>query len=230
MARESETLWDNTMQPLETLEISASTNPTASVIWLHGLGADGHDFEPVVHELNLPEIRFILPHAPYRAVTLNSGYEMRAWYDLYGLEAGSPQDDAGIRATQQQIEALIANEKVRGIDAERVVLAGFSQGGAIALHTALRHPQKLAGVLGLSTYLPLKNSLAAEASSANAGLPVFLAHGTYDSVISLTIAEASAELIRRQGYPVSWREYPMAHSLCMEEINDIRGFLQSTLN
>ena len=217
------------MHPLETLEISASQNPHGTVIWLHGLGADGHDFAPVVQELNLPEIRFILPHAPLRPVTLNNGYRMRAWYDLYGLDAGSPQDDAGIRLTQRHIEALIANEEARGINSSRVVLAGFSQGGAMALHTALRYSQKLAGVMGLSTYLPLKDRLAAEAHQQNRDLPVFLAHGTYDSVITLALAEASANVICEQGYTVSWHEYPMAHSVCMEEINDIRDFLQSAL-
>ena len=218
------------MQPLETLEISASQNPHGTVIWLHGLGADGHDFAPVIQELNLPKIRFILPHAPLRSVTLNNGYRMPAWYDLHGLDAGSPQDDTGIRLTQRQIEALIVNEAARGISAGRIVLAGFSQGGAVALHTALRYPQKVAGVMGLSTYLPLKDTLSAEAHQQNLDLPVFLAHGTYDSVISLTLAQASADLIRQQGYPVSWHEYPMAHSVCMEEIDDIRDFLQSTLN
>lgn len=218
------------MQPLETLEICASQNPAGSVIWLHGLGADGYDFEPVVQELDLPELRFILPHAPYRPVTLNSGYEMRAWYDIYGLDAGSPQDEAGIRLTQLQIETLIDHERARGIPAERIVLAGFSQGGAVALHTALRQPQRLAGVMGLSTYLPLKNSLASEADPANADLPVFLAHGTYDNVITLALAEGSALLLRQLGYPVNWHEYPMAHSVCVEEIDDIRDFLRTVLD
>ena len=218
------------MQALETLEISASENPFGSVIWLHGLGADGYDFEPVVQELDLPELRFILPHAPYRPVTLNNGYQMRAWYDIYGLDAGSPQDDAGIRATQRQIEALISSELARGIPAERLVLAGFSQGGAVALHTALRHPQRLAGVMGLSTYLPLKNSLASEATPANADLPVFMAHGTYDDIITLALAESSAALMSELGYPISWHEYPMAHSVCMEEIDDIRDFLRTVLD
>jgi phospholipase/carboxylesterase len=218
------------MQSLETLEICTSKNPSGSVIWLHGLGADGHDFEPVVYELGLPQYRFILPHAPYRPVTINNSYSMRAWYDLYGLEAGSPQDADSIRATQRQIEALIEGETARGMIADRIVLAGFSQGGAIALHTALRHPQRLAGVMGLSTYLPLKDSLATEASAANGELPVFLAHGTYDNVISLALAEASAGFIRELGYPVTWHEYPMAHSVCMEEIKDIRDFLQAALN
>ena len=217
------------MQALETLEISASETPSGSVIWLHGLGADGYDFEPVVQELDLPELRFILPHAPYRPVTLNNGYQMRAWYDIYGLDAGSPQDDAGIRATQRQIEALISSELARGIPAERLVLAGFSQGGAVALHTALRHPQRLAGVMGLSTYLPLKNSLASEATPANADLPVFMAHGTYDDIITLALAESSAALMSELGYPISWHEYPIAHSVCMEEIDDIRNFLRTVL-
>jgi phospholipase/carboxylesterase len=218
------------MQLLETLEISTSQNPHSTVIWLHGLGADGHDFEPVVQQLDLPSIRFILPHAPYRSVSLNNGYTMRAWYDLYGLEADSPQDDMGIRESQSQIEALIKNEQARGIAAERIVLAGFSQGGAIALHTALRHSQRLAGVMGLSTYLPLKNSLATGAHAANRGIPVFMAHGTYDNVISLASAEASVAWMRQHGYEVSWHEYPMAHSVCMEEMDDIRSFLRFALD
>lgn len=217
------------MQLLETLEISTSQNPQSAVIWLHGLGADGYDFEPVVEALNLPAVRFILPHAPLRPVTLNNGYTMRAWYDLYGLEAGSPQDNAGIRETQGQIEALIENEEARGIAPERIVLAGFSQGGAIALHTALRYPKRLAGVMGLSTYLPLRDSLIAEAHATNRDIPIFMAHGIHDTVISLPLAEASAAFIRQHGYEVSWREYPMAHSVCMEEIDDIRNFLRALL-
>lgn len=217
------------MQLLETLEIPTSQNPQSAVIWLHGLGADGYDFEPVVEALNLPAVRFILPHAPHRPVTLNNGYIMRAWYDLYGLEAGSPQDNAGIRETQGQIEALIENEEARGIAPERIVLAGFSQGGAIALHTALRYPKRLAGVMGLSTYLPLRDSLIAEAHATNRDIPIFMAHGIHDNVISLPLAEASAAFIRQHGYEVSWREYPMAHSVCMEEIDDIRNFLRALL-
>ncbi|MDP2248021.1 MAG: alpha/beta fold hydrolase [Nitrosomonadales bacterium] len=214
---------------LETLELSSNDKKDASIIWLHGLGADGYDFEPVVAALDLPGVRFILPHAPYRAVTINNGYEMRAWYDLYGLTLDSQQDEAGIRQSQAEIEALIATEKARGIDTSRIVLAGFSQGGAIALHTALRHDERLAGVLALSTYLPLKSHLIVEASKANRDLPIFMAHGSFDTVITPEIAKVSARLLAQQDYPLTWNEYPMAHSVCNEEIADIRLFLQSIL-
>jgi len=223
------------MRDLEAIEIPPSTNTIsvsnidASVIWMHGLGADGHDFEPVIAELNITNTRFILPHAPYRPVSINNGYEMRAWYDIFGLGIDSPQDETGIRATQLQIEALISKELARGIPSQRIVLAGFSQGGAIALHTAARYPLQLAGVLALSTYLPLKPLLAAEANIANQRLPIFMAHGTFDSVITLDVCKVSADLLRQQGYALSWHEYPMAHSLCMEEIDDIRAFLKKIL-
>lgn len=217
------------MQALETLEISASNAISASVIWLHGLGADGHDFAPVVHQLALPDIRFILPHAPTRPVTLNGGYMMPAWYDIFGLEAGSKQDENGIRASQAQIEALIAREQERGIPAERIVLAGFSQGGAIALHTALRHPHALAGVLALSTYLPLMAQLPSEAHPANQHLPIFMAHGTFDNVISIEVCQISVKWLKQHNYAVTWREYSMVHSVCAEEIADIRNFLRTVL-
>lgn len=215
---------------LETLEITTGKTIDASIIWLHGLGADGHDFEPIAAALNLPNTRFIFPHAPYRSVTLNNGYEMRAWYDLYGLSLDSQQDEAGIRQSQSEIEALISAEASRGIRTERIVLAGFSQGGAIALHTALRYPQKLAGVLALSTYLPLKSILAKEAHQANHEIPIFMAHGSFDNVIAPAIAQASAQTLMQNGYQPLWHEYPMAHSVCDEEISDIRLFLQSILN
>lgn len=217
------------MDLLETLEICGSQTPDSAVIWLHGLGADGHDFETVVDELRLPSVRFILPHAPYRPVTINSGYTMRAWFDLYGLEAGSPQDEGGIRNAQTQIEALIERERQRGIDSGRIILAGFSQGGAIVLHTALRHAERLGGVLGLSTYLPLKSALAAEAHPSNLDLPIFMAHGTFDNVISLELAEASTAFLRQHGYQIEWHEYAMPHSVCLEEIADIRGFIHRAL-
>jgi phospholipase/carboxylesterase len=216
-------------QLLDALEICSSKNPDGTVIWLHGLGADGYDFEPVVQELRLPSIRFILPHAPARPITINNGYSMPGWYDLYGLEAGCPQDEPGIRETQSRIEALIEKEVARGITPDRIVLAGFSQGGAVALHTALRYPHRLAGVMGLSTYLPLKSSLAGEAQDANRDLPVFITHGTFDNVIALDLAQASADCLRQHGYSVTWHEYSMAHSVCMEEIADIRDFLQTVL-
>jgi phospholipase/carboxylesterase len=215
---------------LETLEITTGKAIDASIIWMHGLGADGYDFEPIAAALNLPDIRFIFPHAPYRNVTLNNGYEMRAWYDLYGLSLDSQQDEAGIRQSQSGIEDLISAEASRGVRTERIVLAGFSQGGAIALHTALRHPQKLAGVLALSTYLPLKSILTKEAHPANHEIPIFMAHGSFDSVIAPAIAQASAQTLVQNGYQPSWHEYPMAHSVCDEEIFDIRLFLQSILN
>ena len=217
------------MTALQTLEIATDNNITASVIWLHGLGADGHDFVPVVEQLDLPHVRFVLPHAPQRPVTLNGGYVMPAWYDLLGLEVGASQDEAGIRAMQRQIEALIAHEQARGIAADRIVLAGFSQGGAMALHTALRYPLRLAGVLALSTYLPLQASLEAERHAANAGLPIFVAHGIEDSVISLAIGQLTAKALAQYHYDLTYREYPMAHSLCMEEIDDIRDFLRKVL-
>jgi phospholipase/carboxylesterase len=214
---------------LETLELCSTDEIDASIIWLHGLGADGYDFEPIVAALDLPKVRFILPHAPYRAVTINNGYEMRAWYDLYGLTLESQQDELGIRQSQIEIEALIAAEKVRGVDARRIVLAGFSQGGAIALHTALRHEERLAGVLALSTYLPLKSHLLDEAHAANRDVPIFMAHGSFDTVITLEIARVSAQLLTQNDYPLAWHEYPMAHSVSNEEITDIRLFLQSIL-
>jgi phospholipase/carboxylesterase len=214
---------------LETLELCSTDEIDASIIWLHGLGADGHDFQPVVAALDLPGVRFILPHAPYRAVSINNGYEMRAWYDLYGLTLDSRQDEAGIRQSQTEIETLIAAEKARGIDASRIVLAGFSQGGAIALHTALRHEERLAGVLALSTYLPLRSHLTEEVHASNRDVPIFMAHGSFDTVITLEIARISAQSLTQNDYPLTWHEYPMAHSVCNEEIADIRLFLQSIL-
>lgn len=219
------------MPNLETLELSPnSTNIDASIIWMHGLGADGHDFESVVEELNIPDTRFILPHAPYRAVSINNGYQMRAWYDIFGLELNSQQDEVGIRESQSQIETLITKEMARGVPANHIVLAGFSQGGAIALHTAIRQPRRLAGVLALSTYLPLKPRLEPEMNPANAHLPIFMAHGTFDNVISLEVSKVSAALLKQHEFALSWHEYPMAHSLCMEEIADIRSYLESILN
>src|SRR5664279_433094 len=192
------------MQTLKTLEISGAGTIDSSVIWLHGLGADGHDFEPIAHELNLPNTRFILPHAAYRSVTINNGHVMRAWYDLFDLGSGSEQDEEGIRQAQLQIEALITQEQARSIAPNRIVLAGFSQGGAIALHTALRYPRRLAGLLALSTYLPLKSKLAQEAHEANRQLPIFMAHGSFDEVISLDMFKASFNVLNQQGYAVEW--------------------------
>ena len=211
------------------IEISMSATPSASVIWLHGLGADGNDFEPVVKMLNLPHVRFILPHAAFKKVTANNGYEMRAWYDVFGFAPGSREDAAGVHASQAYIEALISKEVARGIPAKRIVLAGFSQGGAVVLHTALRHQQALAGVLALSTYLPLKASLGLEKSAQNQAIPIFMAHGSFDEVISLDTCRVSFEVLQTQHYNIQWHEYAMAHSVNQEEIDDIRAFLLQVL-
>ncbi len=213
---------------LENISLNAQ-NSKATVIWMHGLGADGHDFESVVHMLNLPHIRFILPHAPFLPVTLNNGYEMRAWYDIFGLQPDSPQDEAGIKAMQQTINAMIEDEISKGIPASRILLAGFSQGGAIALHTATRFNQPLAGVLALSTYLPLKNILTSEQHPANHKIPIWMAHGLSDNVIALSTAEASRQALEDAGYSVEWHEYDMPHSVCEKEIDDIRSFLLRVL-
>lgn len=211
------------------IEISTSATPSASVIWLHGLGADGNDFEPVVKMLNLPLVRFILPHAAFKKVTANNGYEMRAWYDVFGFAPGSREDESGVRESQVYIESLISKEVARGIPAKRIVLAGFSQGGAVVLHTALRHNQALAGVMALSTYLPLKLSLAKEKTKANQAIPIFMAHGTFDNVIPLSTCRVSFEVLQTQHYTINWHEYPMAHSVNQAEIDDIRTFLLQVL-
>lgn len=204
-------------------------NGSSVIIWLHGLGADGHDFEPVVQMLNLPHIKFTLPHAPYRPVTLNNGYEMRAWYDIFGLQPDSPQDEVGINGMQETINSMIEAEIARGIPSHRILLAGFSQGGAIALHTATRFDQPLAGVLALSTYLPLKNQLQEKQHVANKHLPIWMAHGRHDSVITLSTAQSSRQALESAGYHVEWHEYEMPHSVCEEEVNDIRDFLLRVL-
>jgi phospholipase/carboxylesterase len=218
----------NYKPPLE-LSSNDASKINASVIWLHGLGADGYDFEPIVEKLDVPNVRFILPHAPEMPVTRNSGYIMPAWYDLYGLTGNSQEDENGIRTTQQYINSLIENEINRGIASERIVVAGFSQGGAIALHTGLRYPKKLAGILALSTYLPLKTKLATEAHLVNAGILIFMAHGIFDDIISLDMCKLSLNTLQNNHFSVNWHEYNMAHSVCVEEINDIRIFLKQVL-
>ena len=220
---------------LETIEIETGGNPTASVIWMHGLGADGNDFVPIVNELELdgtPAIRFVFPHAPMRPVTINNGYVMRAWYDvsLGDLEGQSRRaDEKGVRESQAQVTALIEREAKRGVAAENIVLAGFSQGGAIALQTGLRHPRKLAGVMALSTYLPLAESLPQEATPANKATPIFMAHGTYDPVVPLMMGAGSMTVLTGLGYAVEWRQYPIPHSVCPEEIEDIGEWLRKIL-
>ena len=208
----------------DAIEIETGPNPGTAVIWLHGLGADGHDFEPIVPELELPEpVRFVFPHAPVRPVTINNGMRMRAWYDIFQF-GGGPEDEAGIRASQKIVEDLIKAES-----GKKVVLAGFSQGGAIVLQTALRYSGKLAGVMALSTYLPLAAKLAAERNAANGDLPVFMAHGRFDNVIPIDRAQKSRQLLTSLGYKVEWREYPMPHSVCPEEIGHISAWLASRL-
>jgi phospholipase/carboxylesterase len=212
---------------MNAIEIETGRDAEASVIWLHGLGADGHDFEPIVPELALERpVRFVFPHAPVRPVTINQGMRMRAWYDIFQL-GGGPEDEAGVRASQKLVDEMIAAEKKRG--AKRIVLAGFSQGGAIVLQSALRHPERLDGVLALSCYLPLHATLEAERSAANRELPIFMAHGIYDDIIPVELAERSKALLERLAYKVEWHTYPMPHSVCAEEITHIAEFLRRVL-
>ena len=220
---------------LEAIEIQTGKQPQASVIWMHGLGADGNDFVPIVNELDLsgvPAMRFVFPHAPMRAVTINNGFVMRAWYDVSFADlAGNSRraDETGVRESQGQIEALIGRESARGIPAGRVVLAGFSQGGAIALQTGLRHGEQLAGIMALSTYLPLAETLPAEASPANKQTPIFMAHGTLDPVVPYPMGAGSMTYLSGLGYRTEWHQYSMQHSVCPEEIEDIGAWLRKVL-
>ena len=215
---------------LETVEIVTAPEPSASVVWLHGLGADGHDFEPIVPELRLPlPLRFVFPHAPMRAVTINQGAVMRAWYDVRGVGGERREDADGVRASAAQIEALIARENARGIPASRIVLAGFSQGGAMALHVGLRHAERLAGVLALSCFLPLADALAVEASAANRDVPIFFAHGLHDPLIPLERGRRAHDILVELGWRVEWHDYPMPHSVCLEEVVDISAWLTKVL-
>lgn len=217
---------------LDCVEHETGPQPTHSVLWLHGLGADGHDFAPIVPELRLPAsmaVRFIFPHASIQPVTINGGMAMRSWYDILTPNLVKREDEAGIRASEQAIQALIARENARGVPTSRIVLAGFSQGCAMTLHTGIRLKEKLAGLMGLSGYLPLIDMAAQERHSANATTPIFLAHGTHDPVVTLERAEASRAKLVDLGYSVQWHTYPMPHSVCAQEIDDISSFLQSVL-
>lgn len=216
---------------LETLEIETAPDPQASVIWLHGLGADGHDFEPIAHELDLSPatVRFVFPHAPMMPVTINSGMVMRAWYDIVATDLGRHEDEAGIRASQATLEELVARERERGMPARRIVLAGFSQGGAIALQTGLRHPDRLAGIMALSAYAPIASTVADEAHAANRDAPIFMAHGELDPIVPVSRARDSRALLEGLGYPVEWHEYRMPHSLCVEEIAHLGAWLRRIL-
>lgn len=215
---------------LPTVEIEPSIPAKASIIWLHGLGANGHDFVEVVSELHLPKelgVRFIFPHAPARPVTVNQGMVMPAWYDInHDL---IKEDEPGIRAAEEQVRDLIVHEQQRGIPANKIVLAGFSQGGAVALQCGLRFPDRLAGIMALSTYLPLAKTVEKEASPKNKDVPILMLHGIMDPVIYLQWAEFSSSLLKGLGYHVTWRSYPMAHSVCPEEISDISKWLQKVL-
>ena len=214
------------MAKLEVVEIATGPAPELVVVWLHGLGADGHDFAPIVEELHLPfDARFVFPHAPVRAVTINGGVKMRAWYDLLAIGHDAPEDQTGIWASAAAVGELIEAEIELGFAAHRMVLAGFSQGGAIALHVGLREARRLAGILALSTYLPLAQTLGSEKNAANADLPLLMAHGTADPVIPISLAENSKNLLQAQGYAIEWRTYQMGHGVCAEEIEDISVWL-----
>jgi phospholipase/carboxylesterase len=217
---------------LKTIEIETAPHPRATVLLMHGLGADGNDFVPIAGELDLSAVgpvRFVFPNAPIMPVTINGGYQMPAWYDILGPDLAKREDEAGLRASLAAIEALLAREKARGIPAERIVIAGFSQGCAMALLTGLRHAERLAGIVALSGYLPLAATTAAERSAANAHTPIFMAHGQQDNVVVPQRAAASHDALRALGYSVDWHEYPMAHSVCMEEIADLSQWLNKVL-
>jgi len=216
------------MNLLEHVELVTGAEPLGTIIWMHGLGADGWDFVPLVRELPLPAglaLRFIFPHAPERAVTINNGYHMRAWYDISQSDLARVPDEKGIRESQRQVEELIEREHGRGVVASRIVLAGFSQGGAIALQAGLRYRERLGAIVALSTYLPLEDSLDREAAGANKATPIFMAHGTQDPVIPLALAETSRGALQARGYEVEWHTYPMPHSVSAEEVQDLAGFL-----
>ena len=225
------------MELPETVEVESDASPEGSVIWLHGLGADGHDFEAIVPELGLSRklsLRFVFPHAPMRPVTINGGMTMRAWYDILTLERGGPQDEAGIRQSGRLLEMLIEREHQRDIPHDKIVLAGFSQGGAIALHTALRYPHRLAGLMALSTWLPLQDSFETEVvgntQAQSQELPVFMAHGSFDPMLPMALGQQSRETLEKAGYTVEWHDYPMAHAVCAEEIAAIRNWLLSVFS
>ncbi len=217
---------------LDSIEIETAPNPDAAVVWMHGLGADGHDFEPIVPELRLPattRIRFVFPHAPLRPVTINQGHVMRAWYDVRALAGVRREDEAGVRQSARQVEALLARERQRGIAPRRLVIAGFSQGGAMALHVGLRHPDRLAGILALSCYLPLAVTLDAELSPANRDVPIFWAHGVHDPMIPQAMAEQGRAQLAQLGYQIDWHQYPIPHSVSAEEIADVARWLARVL-
>lgn len=215
---------------LECVERETGPDPRHAVIWLHGLGADGHDFEPIVPQLVRPEwpaLRFVFPHASVRPISLNGGLPMRAWYDIAGFDLAQKQDETGIRASLGEVESLIAREVARGVPAANIVLTGFSQGGAIALAAGLRHANKLAAIVALSTYLPIAEVTANERSEANALTPIFMGHGAFDPVVPQYLGERSRDRLREWGYAVDWHSYPMAHQVCPQEIADLADFVEA---
>jgi len=217
---------------LEAVEIETGRKPTGTVIWLHGLGADGHDFAPIVPQLAGPDerpLRFVFPHAPVRSVTINGGMAMRAWYDILGFDRRLPQDEAGIRESDALVRELIQRENQRGIATDRIVLGGFSQGGAISLFTGPRYPERLAGILGLSCYLLLEDLLPTERTRVNYKTPLFLAHGTQDPVVDFRRGAEARQLLQAGGYPIEWHDYPMPHSVCPQEVDDIAAWLRKVL-
>jgi len=217
---------------LTAIEITTGINPTHSVIWMHGLGADGHDFVPIAQMLDLPTgipLRFVFPHAPLRAVSINGGLRMRAWYDIKYTNLDKGEDESGLRASEQAIATLIEQENQRGIASKKIVLAGFSQGGVMALQTGLRYPEKLAGMMVLSAYLPLANTTLQEAHPTNRETPIFMAHGEHDSIVPIDLALASRQHLGAEHYAVEWHQYPMAHSLCDQELTDISRWLSKVL-
>jgi phospholipase/carboxylesterase len=222
-----------THESAESVVLNPAAAPDAAVIWLHGLGADGFDFVPIVAELLLPaslRVRFVFPHARTRPITINNGFVMRAWYDITSLGgARSTEDEAGIRESEGVVRDYIEQQLAAGVAADRIIIAGFSQGGAIALQTALRYAQRLGGVMALSSYLPLRQTLAKEANAANRDVPILMCHGSYDPMVPLALGEASREALQGLGYRVEWRAYPMQHQVCMEEIADISAWLQARL-
>jgi phospholipase/carboxylesterase len=225
-------LQDMTAETLPGIELETGPNPTASVIWLHGLGADGNDFVPIVPELGLPPgmpTRFVFPHAPIRSVTINNGMRMRAWYDIAAADLNSRADLVGVRQSQAELDALVNRECARGMRSERIVVAGFSQGGAIALYAGLRHAEQLAGIMALSSYLIAPDRLAVEASPANRAVPIFMAHGSADPVVRYEWGEASYRTLEAAGYRVEWHRYPMEHSVCLEEVRAIGAWLTRVL-
>lgn len=220
------------MAVLDAIETQTGPQPRATVIVLHGLGADGNDFVPIANELDLRsagDVRFVFPHAPVMPVTINNGYRMRAWYDIVDFDLAQQEDEAGLRRSREQVEALLIREQERGVPAGRIVLAGFSQGCAIALLTGIRYAQPLAGIAGLSGYLPLAASTGAERTQANARTPIFMGHGRQDNVVHIDRGEASRDALLDLGYDVEWHDYPIAHSVCMEEIADLNAWLSRTL-